>query len=86
MFPLLDVQYIRYIHQHSALQIRGHLSKQQLPHQAGDGRKDESATQRPGHREVISGTGPISRDTGQVTVVTWGRTYSLVVTQFLISS
>lgn len=61
---------MRCIYQYRALKIRGHPSKQQPPHQAGDGGKDESSTQSPGHREVISCIGPVYRDTGQITTGT----------------
>lgn len=56
----------RHAHQYSALKIRGHSSEQQPSHHTGDGGKDERSTQSPGDREVISCTGPISRDTGQI--------------------
>lgn len=66
-------QYMMCTHQNGALKIGGHPSEQQPSHQTGDGGKDESSTQSPGHREVISWTGSVHRDPGQVTTVTWGR-------------
>lgn len=66
-------QYMMCTHQNGALKIGGHPSEQQPSHQTGDGGKDESSTQSPGHREVISWTGSVHRDPGQITTVTWGR-------------
>lgn len=59
-----------YTHQYSALKIRGHLSKEQTPYQAGDGGEDESATQSSGHGEVIPCDTPISSYTRQITTTT----------------